>query len=145
MDRPIDAEELLAGFEDTSWPLERWTHRAHLTVAWTYLVAHGLEGATEKMRAGIQRYNAAHDLPEARDRGYHETLTLAWLHVLDGVMQAHGQGDSSEAFLEAQPYLLQRFLLRLYYSRPRIMSWEAKRAFVTPDLASFPAPRQPVE
>lgn len=135
-----DEDELLRGFEDGSWPLERWTHRAHLSVAWRYLVNHGLEAAIEHMSTGIQRYNAHHDLPDDLDRGYHHTLTVGWLHVLDGVMRTHGAGDSAAAFLEAQPYLLQRLLLRLYYSRPRIMSWEAKQGFVTPDLAAFPTP-----
>lgn len=133
-----DEEELLRGFEDGSWPLARWTHRAHLSVAWHYLREHGLDGAVERMSTGIPRYNAAHNLPEARDQGFHVTLTVAWLHVLHGSMQVHGAESSAAAFLEAQPYLLQRLLLRLYYSRPHIMSWEAKRGFVPPDLAPFP-------
>lgn len=85
-----DEAVLLAGFEDTTWPLERWNHRAHLTVAWRYLVDHALDGAIERMRAGVKRYNAAKEIPDQKLSGYHETLTVAWCHVLNGVMQAHG-------------------------------------------------------
>ncbi|MDJ0973333.1 MAG: hypothetical protein QNJ98_02585 [Planctomycetota bacterium] len=135
----MDEQALVAGFEDTTLPLAAWNHRAHLTVAWTYLERHGLDDATGRMRDGIRRYNQAHDLPDELDRGYHETLTQAWLRVLDGVRRIHGAGDSATAFLEAQPYLLNRLLLRLYYSREQMMSWEAKRTYVPPDLAPFPA------
>jgi hypothetical protein len=44
----------------------------------------------------------------------------------------------SESFCEAHPHLLQKTLLRLYYTRPRIMTLEAKARFVEPDIAPLP-------
>ena len=64
---------------------------------------------------------------------------MAWLRLLDAMMRAHGPGQGPAEFLDAQPYLLNRLLLRLFYSRGRIMSAEAKRTFVEPDLAPLPA------
>lgn len=129
----------IKAFESQSIPPEAWNHRAHLTIAYLYLRAHPFEAAADRMRAGIKALNAAHGTPESLDRGYHETLTIAWLRVLDAMIRAHGPGAGPDDFLDSQPYLLNRLLLRLYYSRGRIMTHQAKRDFVEPDLAPLPS------
>lgn len=137
---PDPDDAFVARFEACSIPLEEWTHRAHLRVAWTYLSRLGLLGATERMRAGILRFNAAKRLEDRLDSGYHETLTVAWLRILDAMMRAHGAESDATAFLDRHTELHSKVLLRLYYSRDRILSWEAKHALVEPDLAPLPRP-----
>ncbi|HZW11007.1 MAG TPA: hypothetical protein VFF69_13980 [Phycisphaerales bacterium] len=137
MDAPCVID--IAAFEARAIPLGAWNHRAHLTIAYLYLREHGLAGAIERMRRGIQAFNAAAGVADTPTSGYHETLTVAWLRVIDTMMRIHGPGAGPDEFLESQPYLLNRLLLRLFYSRPRIMSEEAKKAFVEPDLAPLPA------
>jgi hypothetical protein len=53
-------------------------------------------------------------------------------------MRHHGAGASSLEFCERHPHLLVPTLLRLFYTRARIVSEEAKRGFVPPDLATLP-------
>jgi hypothetical protein len=130
----------LARFEAREIPLEEWNHRAHLRVAWTYLRRHGLDGAIERMREGIPRFNASKGLENLLDRGYHDTLTVAWLRILDATTKAHGAEADATAFLDKHTQLHSKVLLRLYYSRDRILSWEAKRGFLEPDLAPLPKP-----
>lgn len=134
----MDDGEFVARFEACGIPLEEWTHRAHLRVAWTYLGRHGLEGATERMRAGILRFNASKGIEDGLDRGYHETLTVAWLRILDATMRVHGAEADATAFLDRHTQLHSKALLRLFYTRDRILSWDAKRRFVEPDLAPLP-------
>lgn len=134
----MDDAAFLAAFEAASIPLSEWNHAAHLRVAYTYLRRHPLPEAIDRMRAGIQAYNRVHQVPDAIDRGYHETMTQAFMRVLDAMLRVHGAGDTAEAFFAVQPQLTSRYLLRLYYSRGRIMSAEAKHNFVLPDLAPFP-------
>lgn len=43
--------------------------------------------------------------------------------------------ESADAFCDHQPHLLQKSRLELFYSRQRLLTWEAKRTFVEPDLA----------
>ena len=57
-----------------------------------------------------------------------------------GWLEAHGPLEGHDAFFERHSYLQSKMALLLYYSRDRIMSWEAKRGFVEPDLAPFPRP-----
>jgi len=135
-----DDTRFLARFEACEIPLSEWNHRAHLRVAYAYLRLHGLEGAMERMREGIPRFNASKGIEDALDRGYHDTLTVAWLRILDAMISVHGPEESAEAFLDRHTQLASKVLLRLYYSRDRIMTWEAKRGFVEPDLAPLPRP-----
>jgi len=140
MRRLEDDAAFLGRFEACTIPLAEWTHRSHLRVAWTYLRHYGLEEATRRMREGIRRYNAAQGLPDALDQGYHETLTVAWLRIIDAMIKCHGPEADATTFLEKHTQLHSRVLLRLYYSRERLLSWEAKRQFVEPDLAPLPRP-----
>jgi hypothetical protein len=140
MDLADDAEFLRA-FEARSIPLDAWMHRSHVRMAYLYLRDHGLDEGLRRIRSGIQALNASHGdkVPEGRlDRGYHETLTVAWARIIHGTIRAWGGEADFAAFAAAHPHLLQRTLTRLFYSRARMMTWEAKRGFVEPDLTPLP-------
>ena len=84
------------------------------------------------MRKNIQAYNAVHDIPEGLDVGYHETLTQAWMRIIDAMIQSQGPEPTADEFCDKQGYLMHKLLLRLYYTRPRIMSLDAKHGWVEP-------------
>src|SRR5579862_6753085 len=121
--------ELLAAFESQSLTHEQWNHRAHLRVAYMYLHGHGFEHGLVKIREGIKKLNAVQKVPESVDRGYHETITHAFARVVASMIDAHNETlgiKDSESFCEAHPHLLSKMVLRLYYTRARIMTLEAK-------------------
>lgn len=144
-DRPLTDLELLAQFEDSTLPAERWHHAEHIRIACLYLRRHPFPEALDRMRAGLKALNTAQHVPESLDRGYHETLTRAWLQLVHVILAEYGPGESSLAFIEAHPELSQRKSLRLFYSRDRLMSWQAKAEFVEPDLAPLPVSRAGVK
>jgi hypothetical protein len=115
-----------------------WNHRAHLKLGYLTLCRFPLEEALTRVRAGIQALNAAHQTPETLDRGYHETVTQAWLRIIHCTLCEYGPAETADLFFEQQPQLAQKQTLRLFYSRERLMSAEAKREFVEPDLAPLP-------
>jgi hypothetical protein len=130
--------ELIDAFESCLIPLESWKHRTHLRVAWIYLDRHGLDGAIERMRVGIPKLNAANAIIDGIDMGYHDTVTVAWLKIIEATRRAYGLEADSETFLDSHTQLHSKVLLRLFYSRERIMSAEAKVRFIEPDLAPLP-------
>jgi hypothetical protein len=138
MSEPAAVAITIDNFESAAIPLSQFNHRAHVTVAYLYIRRHGLEGALERMRAGIHAYNAAHKVPVSPTGGYHETVTVAWMRLIAGAINAYGPGADAAGFFEEHPYLLCRTLLRVFYSRERIMSAEAKAGFVEADLARLP-------
>ena len=133
-------QEFLQRFEDQSLPREFWNHRAHLKVAYLFLRLAPFETALEKLRKAIKAYNAVQGILDTPTSGYHETMTQAWLQLVHVTLHQFGPAESAGAFLDAQSQLTQKRILLLFFSRDRIMSAEAKHAFVPPDLAPLPRP-----
>lgn len=133
--------DFLAEFESCRIGHTRWSHRCHVRMAYLYLREHGYDEGLRRIRDGIHALNASHGdaVPKDRvERGYHETITVAWARVLAAAIAAWGPATDFEAFAGQHPHLVQPTLLRLWYSRPHLMTWDAKRAFVEPDLAALP-------
>ena len=131
---------LLDAFERCTLPKQHWTHQAHVRVAWLHLRRDPFPEALQKMGAGIRRLNEAHGVENGPSSGYHETLTCAFMSFVWATMQSVGAGASSLEFCDANPHLLARTLPRLFFTRERMNSLEARRRFVPPDLAPLPHP-----
>jgi hypothetical protein len=127
----------LQQFESRTLPFAQWTHRAHLKIAYLYLTRMDFDDAAQKVCNGIRAYNAANNVPESLTRGYHQTTTMAWLHIIAAMLAEYGPAATADEFIDAQPQLTQK-ILRLFYSRERFASPEAKTSFVAPDLAPLP-------
>lgn len=90
------------------------------------------------MRAGIKAYNKATNTPEELERGYHETITVAFMQLVTAALQQSGPFPNSEAFCDACAISLNKPVLLKYYSKDRIISMKAKQTFVEPDLQPLP-------
>src|SRR5262249_39809562 len=121
---------------------DQWHHREHIKAAYLYLCRYPFEAALPRLRAKIQALNAVHKVPESVKRGYHETMTVAWLRLVHSALCEYGPAENADLFYDAHPELAQSKILRLFYSSERLMSPEAKMAFVEPDLAPLPQPRK---
>jgi hypothetical protein len=131
--------EFLTAFRAQAIPSNEWTHRAHVRAAYLHLCEMPFEEAMDAMRDGIKKLNASNGVVETPERGYHETLTRAWLTVISATIRSRGRGDGFEAFAAQQPHLLTSTLLRVFYSASG-MTPESRYSFVEPDLAPLPAP-----
>lgn len=134
----MDDESFLRQFEDCSWPYEQWRHRAHLKVAYLYLRKYPFDEALRRVCAGIRAYNKSKNVPEGPTMGYHETMTHAWVHLIDATLLEHGPAETADAFLDRHPHLGKKEILRTHYSPEVFTSPRAKAEFVEPDLAPFP-------
>ena len=138
----MDDETFLRQFESTAWPRAEWHHRQHVKVAYLYLRRHPLATAAVKIREGIRAYNAAHQVPESLTGGYHETMTQAWLRLVHFTLCEFGPAENADAFFEQHPQLSQKQALRFFYTRERLLSAEAKAAYVEPDVTPLPQSRK---
>jgi hypothetical protein len=129
-----DIESFIRAFEDVSLPKSEWTHSRHLVMALWYLRRLDRDGATTLIRDGIQRYNAH----QGNLTGYHETITLAWVAVIERFLCAR---DRNVPVSVLAGELLGQcgdkdYLLR-FYSRERLFTDEARQRWVPPDLAEI--------
>jgi hypothetical protein len=123
-------DELIAGFESTDLPVERFSHAAHVRVAWWYVRHSPLPEALSRFITGLQRYVAS----KGAGGKYHETITVAYMLVI--AQRVDGSRDSSwNEFAAAHPDLLvsKPSVLATYYSEALLASDRARRVFVMPD------------
>jgi len=129
-------DEFLAAFEACT--LEEFHHRDHVKVAYLYLRRHSLDDAISKVRTGLQALAAAWGAPvDDLEKGYHETMTQAWVRLVHLALDDRGMSESADTFCDQRPNLMQKTYLQSFYSRERLTTWEAKQGFVEPDLAPF--------
>ena len=140
MDAPLDTESLVRLFLDRSLPKPAWTHVAHLRVGLWHVRRFGAELAVDLLRERISRYNEAVGTANTSTSGYHETLTVFYVKVIDAFVSADASPDQAADMLERR--LLEavgdRELPLRYYSRECLFSTEARRQWVAPDLQPLP-------
>ena len=110
----------------------QFDHRAHVRLAYVYLVEHEPEAATARMRSGLQAFLQHHGLPRAK---YHETLTRAWILAVRHFMERAPGTVSAEALVARHPELLDSKIMLTHYSAAVLFSAEARDAFVEPDAS----------
>lgn len=129
--------ELVRAFEQCTLARSDWTHAAHLTIALWYLIDSPCT-ATEKIRSGIQRYNHAHGVQSTPNSGYHETITLFWIHLVRAYLD---RVDIHDSLLNLTNRLIDHYadplVLLEYYSRNQLFSPLARSTWVEPNLKSF--------
>ena len=135
-----EIEHIGEGLLARTLPREEWTHEAHLA-ATTWLLLKRPDVDIDKELPGIiRRYNESVGGVNSDSEGYHETITRAFLR---GVRLFLEEADLDEPLHELVNELLlspmgRRDWPMRFYSPERLFSVEARRAFVTPDIAAFP-------
>jgi hypothetical protein len=131
----VHDEEFLAAFERCVLAEERWTHHAHVRVAWICLNMELPDVALARIRKGILQYNTK---VLNRRKKYHETVTIASTHIVaermrDGESRADFEKHIGDLLDPRNPVLLR------YYSADRLFSEEARSGFVNADLREIPS------
>ncbi len=125
--------EFRRAWEAGTLPKAEWTHAAHVAMAACYVVEFG-DGAFERMKAGIIRYNLAVGGQNTDTSGYHETLTRLWSNVI-ATEVAGITCPWAAAVAAAGKYGAARDLHARYYSFDVVKSVQARREWIPPDLA----------
>ena len=112
----MDDETFLQRFEQCQIAPDDWGHREHIKVAYLYLQRMPLDGAVGRMREGLKALQAAFQVPDALDRGYHETMTQVWMRLVEFTLSQFGATASADEFYDSHPELWQAKVLRFFYS-----------------------------
>jgi hypothetical protein len=135
----MDDAELWERFSRQDLSQAEWTHVSHLRVAYLHLTRFTFDEAHLRLRAGIIRLNQRHGLEETSQRGYFETLSRVWLHLVAAAIARCSPAGSAD-LLERCPEILDRSLPLKHYSKEHLFSTRARAIFVAPDLEPLPAP-----
>ena len=127
-------------FAALTLPREEWTHAAHFAAAlWLMRYRPDLDAARD-LPGLIRAYNEAVGRVNDDHGGFHETITQASLRAARGVLQANPPDVPVWRIvntLMASNLANPNWLLE-YWSRERLMSVEARRQWLEPDLKPLP-------
>ena len=133
-------ERIGEGLLSRTIPRVEWTHEAHLAATTHLLLRHPEIDLDTELPGLIRRYNESVGGVNSDTEGYHETITRVFLR---GVRLFLEEADPSEPLHELVNELLLSPMGRRdwplrFYSRDRLLSVSARRAFVVPDIAALP-------
>jgi hypothetical protein len=126
-----EIDSLLKEFENKTLPKRLWTHHAHLTAGMYYLYRFNFYEALCMIKARIMSYNEAVGGVNSPSEGYHETLTVYWLKVLDQFMsdkRTRPLFEICNSFLHS-PFSDKELPFQ-HYGRERLMSVEARATWI---------------
>jgi hypothetical protein len=137
-----DIERVALGMIDLSLPKPEWTHAAHFATA-LWILRHRREWDAETaMPTLIRAYNEATGGVNTDHAGYHETITFA---SVDAARRHLGRYPPDCPLHEILDALMAGALgdpdwLLAYWTRERLFSVEARRAWVAPDIKPLSGP-----
>lgn len=139
-------EEFLAAFEAATLPENAFHHRDHVRLAWIYLERLPPAGALARFSEGLRRFAGA----LGKSGVYHETITWAYLLLINERRQRQGPRATFEEFARANPDLLawKPSVLDALYRPETLRSDLARRTFLLPDRPGerpFTGPPVPAE
>jgi hypothetical protein len=135
-----EIEYLINQFNNCTLPRSQWNHYAHLIVALWYLIHYEQLTAINLIREGILRYNRAMNIKTTKNSGYHETITLFWIYLVNSYlyMTKTPRSGESNSLLNLANDLIHLYgnknLPLEYYSRDLLMSSVSRQRWVEPDL-----------
>lgn len=122
-------------FEDCIFPPADFSHRAHIRLAYVYLTEHDTDTAHQLMQRALLAFLQHYGVDVSK---YHETMTRAWIMAVRHFMDSSPATDSSEAFIENNPRMLDSKIMLSHYSAELLFSDEARAKFVEPNLSPIP-------
>lgn len=126
--------EFLAALEAGTLSEAEFDHAGHVRAAWLYLRQGCFPEALARMAGALRSYAAAHGKPER----YHETVTVAFLALINERLQLQGDGGDWRGFLAQNHDLLDRRLLTHYYRPETLASPAARRVFILGEFRDPP-------
>jgi hypothetical protein len=134
-------DQLAAAFCERSLPKDQWTHEAHLRVGLWHLLRHPSDTALTLLRERISEYNVASGTENTDDSGYHETITRFFvIRIAQFVATADRTRPIDDLAAELILLLGDPRAPLEFYSRERLMSVEARRGWVEPDVRPLTSP-----
>jgi len=125
-------EDFLRALESCDLPEKEFDHAAHVRAAYLYLQSKDFATALYRVRRSIRTY-AAH---LGNVNLYHETITVAYVALIQQHICERGNGGGWAAFAQDDPDLLNKNLLRAFYPAEQLNSAVAREIFLLPRAVS---------
>ena len=126
---------IISKLRNCSLPKEEWTHGAHLCAGVGILHEVGIIASESEMPLIIRAYNEAIGGVNSDQEGYHHTITLFYLRIINKYFSNRWKQDVAALASEllTSPMADRTYPLQ-FYSKDRLFSIDARHNWVRPDL-----------
>jgi hypothetical protein len=128
-----------SGLVDRTLPKTVWTHAAHFAAVLWLLKNRSVVEVSREMPGFIRAYNEATGGANTETSGYHETITQASIRAARDFLSG---APPQPLYMTCNALMCSRLgepdWLLEYWTRPRLFSVEARRAWFEPDIRSLP-------
>lgn len=125
-------------FEAGRFPPVDFNHRAHVRLAYVYLTEHEAGTAYRMMRVALLYFLTRHGIEQSKS---HDTMTRAWIVAVGHFMENSPGAETSDAFIDKNPRMLDAKIMRTQHSAEVLFSEEARAKFVVPAHDPIPKSR----
>lgn len=129
------ADQIAAGLLDRTLAKPRWTHEGHLLACVSLVRRHGPTEALRIVRAAIPLYNEATGVANTPTGGYHDTITVYYVWVVERLL---AEGLGAPAVLADRR--VERTALLAWWDRDVLMSTAARMAWLAPTITGDGGP-----
>ena len=130
----FDDDRFLAAMESGSYPAEKFKHADHIRLAWIYVRRYPAQAAAARISNTIRQFAVR----IGKEQKYHETITRAWLRLVEVAQRATPELTAFDDFLIKHAWLLDRDRLNAFYSSECLSSEHARTHMVAPDRHPLP-------
>jgi len=130
-------KKFLEKFFSQQYSEEEWNHAAHIRLAFCCLKIWPHPKVAEVVKEGILALNKSHGIVESPMRGYHETLTQAWIRIVMAAPDCQTATSFSGFMIKNKDLTNSSYILK-YYSKEYLKSPQARQSFINPDKMPLP-------
>jgi hypothetical protein len=120
--------EFIQALESCKLPESDFGHAGHVRAGYLYLQQAGFAWALERIRRALRNYARHLGKPDR----YHETITVAYLALIQQHIFERGNGGGWAAFARDNAELFQPGLLLQFYPTAQLESEPARKVFLLP-------------
>jgi hypothetical protein len=128
-----------SGLVDRTLPKAKWTHAGHFAAVLWLLHCRPEIDVSREMPGFIRAYNEATGGANTDTSGYHETITQASIRAARAFLSG---APAQPLFVTCNALMCSQLgeteWLLEYWTRPRLFSVEARRAWLEPDIRRLP-------
>ncbi len=125
--------DFLRALESCELPEQEFGHAGHVRAAYLILRTADFAGALERVSRAIRAYASYLGKPER----YHETMTVAYVSLIQQHMVERGDGGDWATFARDNADLLDKELLAQFYPAELLKSDTARKIFVLPRINRY--------
>jgi len=129
-----EMEAIVKKFNNKTLPKSKWTHDAHIIIAFWHHSNYDFENALSLVKSKIKAYNETVGTANTSDAGYHETLTIFWMIVTRNFLSKHSANELIDVINQFFESNFHKNTPLEFYDKALLFSFKARKRWINGNL-----------